>query len=153
MGKKVGIVSCYFKNNYGSALQAYATQHFLDSMNIENETINVDENVDFASGKKKYYMSQITNFNFIKSKMGMIKLKFDKKLKKDLGKNIAIRDKKYKEFRSNYKLTTPYKTYAELTEKCTGYQMMSIRYHLQQALVYLKYQRNILSYIKSFYLD
>ena len=126
MGKKVGIVSCYFKNNYGSALQAYATQHFLDSMNIENETINVDENVDFASGKKKYYMSQITNFNFIKSKMGMIKLKFDKKLKKDLGKNIAIRDKKYKEFRSNYKLTTPYKTYAELTEKCKDYSSVVV---------------------------
>ena len=126
MGKKVGIVSCYFKNNYGSALQAYATQHFLDTMNIENETINVDENVDFASGKKKYYMSQITNFNFIKSKMGMIKLKFDKKLKKDLGKNIAIRDKKYKEFRSNYKLTTPYKTYAELTEKCKDYSSVVV---------------------------
>ena len=126
MEKKVGIVSCYFKNNYGSALQAYATQHFLDSMNIENETINVDENVDFASGKKKYYMSQITNFNFIKSKMGMIKLKFDKKLKKDLGKNIAIRDKKYKEFRSNYKLTTPYKTYAELTEKCKDYSSVVV---------------------------
>ena len=59
MGKKVGIVSCYFKNNYGSALQAYATQHFLDSMNIENETINVDENVDFASGKKKYYIGML----------------------------------------------------------------------------------------------
>ena len=28
--KKVGIVSCYFKNNYGSMLQAYASQKILD---------------------------------------------------------------------------------------------------------------------------
>ena len=66
MDKKVGIVSCYFKHNYGSMLQAYATQQVLDNMGIENETINIDENVDFAKGKKKYYMTQITNFTFIK---------------------------------------------------------------------------------------
>ena len=32
MSKKVGIVSCYFKHNYGSMLQAYATQAVLDNM-------------------------------------------------------------------------------------------------------------------------
>ena len=53
MSKKVGIVSCYFKHNYGSMLQAYATQAVLDNMGIENETINIDENQDFSKGKKK----------------------------------------------------------------------------------------------------
>lgn len=126
MNKKVGIVSCYFKHNYGSMLQAYATQQILDNMGIENETINVDENVDFANGKKKYYITQITNFTFIKSKLGMIKLKFDKKLKKDLGKNISIRDKKYNEFEQKFRLTYPYKTYAELTEKCKDYSSVLV---------------------------
>lgn len=126
MNKKVGIVSCYFKHNYGSMLQAYATQQVLDNMGIENETINIDENVDFANGKKKYYMTQITNFTFIKSKLGMIKLKFDKKLKKDLGKNISIRDKKYNEFEQKFRLTYPYKTYAELTEKCKDYSSILV---------------------------
>lgn len=126
MSKKVGIVSCYFKHNYGSMLQAYATQQVLDNMGIENETINIDANVDFANGKKKYYMTQITNFTFIKSKLGMIKLKFDKKLKKDLGKNISIRDKKYKEFEQKFRLTAPYKTYAELTKKCKDYSSVLV---------------------------
>ena len=76
--KKTALVSCYFKNNYGSLLQAYATQKILDDMGIENETINIDENIDFKKGKRKYYLSQITNFTFIKSKFGMIKLKIDK---------------------------------------------------------------------------
>ena len=49
MAKKVGIVSCYFKNNYGSMLQAYATKKILDNNNIPNETINVDNNIDFKS--------------------------------------------------------------------------------------------------------
>ena len=39
MKKKVGVVSCYFKHNYGSMLQAYATQAILDNMGIDNETI------------------------------------------------------------------------------------------------------------------
>lgn len=117
MAKKVGVVSCYFKHNYGSMLQAYATQKILDDMNIENETINIDKNVDFSNGKKKYYMGQVFNFQFIKSKLGMIKLKLDKKINKNLGKNISIRDKKYEEFRKTFRLTESYKTYAELNEK------------------------------------
>lgn len=115
MSKKVGIVSCYFKNNYGSMLQAYATKRILDNNNIPNETVNIDDNKDFSKGKKKYYLSQIFNFNFIKSKLGMIKMKFDTKLNKKLGKNVSIRNKKYKEFRKEFNLSRRCKTYKDLT--------------------------------------
>lgn len=120
--KKTALVSCYFKNNYGSLLQAYATQKILDDMGIENETINIDNNIDFKKGKRKYYLGQVTNFTFIKSKLGMIKLKLDKKLNKNLGKNISIRDKKFKEFRSYFKLTNSIDTYADLTKACDNYE-------------------------------
>jgi len=118
--KKVGIVSCYFKNNYGSMLQAYATKKILDNNEIPNETINIDSNVDFKKGKTKYYKSQIFNFKFIKAKFGMIKLKVDKKINRELGKNIAIRTDKYKEFKKEFNLSmvcTNYKNLAEMTEK------------------------------------
>ena len=114
--KKVGIVSCYFKNNYGSMLQAYATKKILDNNKIPNETINIDSNIDFKKGKRKYYLSQIFNFSFIKSKFGMIKLKLDKKIVKDLGKNISIRDKKYKEFRKEFNLSKACPDYKSLNE-------------------------------------
>lgn len=39
--KKVGIVSCYFQHNYGSMLQALATQMALDKLGYENETIDI----------------------------------------------------------------------------------------------------------------
>lgn len=114
--KKVGIVSCYFKNNYGSMLQAYATKKILDNNNIPNETINIDNNIDFKKGKRKYYASQLFNFKFIKSKFGMIKLKLDKKIVKDLGKNISIRDSKYKEFRKKFNLSISCPDYKSLSE-------------------------------------
>lgn len=117
--KKVGIVSCYFKNNYGSMLQAYATKKILDNNNIPNETINIDNNIDFKKGKRKYYASQLFNFKFIKSKFGMIKLKLDKKIVKDLGKNISIRDSKYKEFRKEFNLSISCPDYKSLSEMAT----------------------------------
>ena len=116
MSKKVGIVSCYFKNNYGSMLQAYATKKVLDNNGISNETINIDNNVDFKKGKRKYYISQVFNFNFIKSKLGMIKMKLDTKINKKLGKNVAIRNKKYKEFRKEFNLSRSSNTYADLSK-------------------------------------
>lgn len=115
MSKKVGIVSCYFKNNYGSMLQAFATQKILDNNNIPNETIDIDGNIDFKKGKRKYYITQIFNFNFIKSKLGMIKMKFDTKLNKTLGRNVSIRNKKYKEFRKEFNLSRSSNTYSDLT--------------------------------------
>lgn len=114
--KKVGIVSCYFKNNYGSMLQAYATKKILDNNNIPNETINIDNNIDFKKGKRKYYASQLFNFKFIKSKFGIIKLKLDKKIVKNLGKNISIRDSKYKEFRKEFNLSISCPDYKSLSE-------------------------------------
>lgn len=118
MKKKVGLVTCYFKNNYGSMLQAYATQKILDDNNIPNETIDISENIDFKNGKRKYYLNQIFNYTFIISKLGMIKLKLDRKINKELNKNISIRDKKYDNFKKKFHLTKPYNTYQELTELC-----------------------------------
>ena len=35
----IGLVTCYWVKNYGSALQSYATQAVLDKLGIENETL------------------------------------------------------------------------------------------------------------------
>lgn len=119
--KKIGIVSCYFKHNYGSVLQAYATQKILNKLGIENETINIEKNRDFYLGKKRYYLNQMTNIPFIKSKIGMIKLKIDKKINSNLRININKRELKYTEFKKRFKLTSPYKNYKELNQKSKEY--------------------------------
>lgn len=113
--KKVAIVSCYFKNNYGSMLQAYATQKVLDDNNIPNETINIKCLEDFNKGKKKYYFTQITNFNFIKTKFGMVKLKLYSKINAKLKNKFRIRNKKFEEFKENFNLTRTFQTYDDLS--------------------------------------
>ena len=124
--KKIGLVSCYFKNNFGSQLQAYATQKILQDYGYDVETIDISKNKDFSNGKKKYYISQMFNFNFIKTKFGMVKMKIDKKINKELGKNIRIRNKKFEEFKKNYKLTPPYEGYGKLREISKEYEAVVV---------------------------
>ena len=119
MDKKVGIVSCYFKHNYGSMLQAYATQKILDDWNIPNETINLEVlDKQIAKGKKKYYQSQIVNFSFIKAKLGMVKMKlYCKFANGNLRNNISIRDKKFEEFEKNFHLSKAYEKMSDICEE------------------------------------
>lgn len=110
MDKKVGIVSCYFKHNYGSMLQAFATQKILDHWGIPNETINLSVlDKEIAKGKKKYYQSQIVNFSLIRAKFGMIKMKlYCKFANGSLKENIKIRDRKFEEFQEEFHLSKAY---------------------------------------------
>lgn len=119
MEKKVGIVSCYFKQNYGSMLQAYATQKILDDLGISNETINLEKlDKEISKGKRKYYLSQILNVSFMKAKIGMVKLKlYCKFANGELGKNIKIRNKKFKEFEEMFHLSQSYDTMKNICEE------------------------------------
>ncbi len=119
MDKKVGIVSCYFKHNYGSMLQAIATQKILDDWGIPNETINLEKlEQEIAKGKRKYYLSQIFNFSFIKAKLGMVKLKlYCKFANGELGRNIKMRDKKFEEFEKMFHLSKSYDTMKQICEE------------------------------------
>ena len=57
--KKVGIVSCYFQPNYGSMLQAYATQMALNKLGYENETIDISGFRGEIKKTKMLYLSLI----------------------------------------------------------------------------------------------
>lgn len=117
--KKTYIASCYFKHNYGSMLQAYATQAFLDANNVPNETFDVSVLADFKEGKKKYYKKQIFNLSFYKAKMGMIRLVAKKKLNGKLRRNFRLRDQAFQKFENEYfHLTQPFASYNDLREFC-----------------------------------
>lgn len=118
--KKTYIASCYFKHNFGSMLQAYATQAFLDEKGIQNETFDVSLLSDFKNGKKKYYKTQIFSPSFYKAKAGMIGLIVKKKLNKKLKANFRLRDRAFQRFQDKYfRLTEPMTTYKELGDFCS----------------------------------
>ena len=124
--KKVGLVTCYFKHNYGSALQAYATQRFLDLSDVECETVNVSTLTDFTKGKRRFYLKNALNFRFIKEKFGMVRLRLKRKLNRKLKKNLALRDEYFRRFERNFRLSRNFNSYAELSAYSAGYSSVVV---------------------------
>lgn len=121
--KKVAIVSCYFMENYGSMLQAYATQKILDDLGIENETICIDGlSNEIKKAKLKYFFNKILELDVVKNKFIVIKHKMCEKVNfhgfKD---NIRLRNRAFDEFSSTFKLSNTYSSFNELSNECRKY--------------------------------
>ena len=101
---KLGIVSCYFINNYGSILQAYALQEYLSAKGIECDTISVEGLKPYLDAKKKqYYFRNIHKAGLLFSKLPMLRLKILQKINyRNLGHMYSERVQKFDNFRKGF---------------------------------------------------
>lgn len=121
--KKTAIVSCYFQHNYGSMLQALATQMALDKLGYENETINISGfNSEIKKAKLLYFAKASLTSDILLSKIGMVKNVVRKKVSKgDYGKKSALRNQKFDAFYKKYfRLSEKYSSKNELGQKCSS---------------------------------
>lgn len=119
--KKTAIVSCYFQHNYGSMLQAYATQMALDKLGCENETIDVTGfNHEITKAKMLYFAKASLTSDILISKLGMAKNVFIKKFsKKEYARLSKVRADKFDAFSKKYfRLSSRYNSKEELGKKC-----------------------------------
>jgi len=119
--KKIAIVSCYFQPNYGSMLQAYATQMALDKLGYENETIDISGlNGEIKKAKIKYFAKASLSSGILLTKIGRVKDTVIRKLSKsEYTAKTQIRNAKFKAFSNKYfRLSPKYESKAELGQKC-----------------------------------
>lgn len=119
--KKTAIVSCYFQHNYGSMLQAYATQMALDKLDCENETIDIAGlNHEIKKAKTLYFAKASLTSDILISKLGMAKNVLIKKISKnDYARLSKIRSDKFDAFSKKYfRLSSRYNSKEELGKKC-----------------------------------
>lgn len=119
--KKVGIVSCYFQHNYGSMLQALATQMVLDKLGYENETIDISGFTgEIKKAKMLYFAKASLTSDILLSKLGMATNVLRRKLSKGAYKeNTIIRNKKFDDFyKEHFRLSEKYTSKADLSNKC-----------------------------------
>ena len=121
--KKVALVTCYFQPNYGSMLQALATQEVLDIMNVPNETICIDGlKKEIHDAKMRYFKSRMFSADVIKDKWGYIRLTVAKKMNKQLAKDIAMRDRCFDAFsKSHFVLSKSYSSLSALGKHAEVY--------------------------------
>ena len=115
--KKIAVVTGYHIKNYGSALQAFATQRVLDNMNIQNECIK------YVKKKDINQLLRIFNIPLLKTKLKETKKKiYAKKYPDTLGKNFKIRNKIFDDFVSkNFRVSKEYFGYESLKEGINDY--------------------------------
>ena len=115
---KVGIASCYYNRNYGSMLQAYATQRIIEKMGNEAITIQCLSPIRYMTQPKwKYYFHKVCNIDILSSKFRKYKGHRRAKKNKEYSNNIAIRNEKFDNFYKRYiRLSELNQTREELTQ-------------------------------------
>lgn len=119
--KKVAVVSCYFQHNYGSMLQAYATQRMLDKLGYENETIDISGFLgEIRKAKMLYFTKAALTSDILFSKMGRVKkMLAEKSSKKDYVYSLQKRDAKFEMFQKRFFNMSPrYESKKALGNQC-----------------------------------
>lgn len=126
--KKIALVTCYFQPNYGSQLQAYATQKFFDDIHVPNETIMIDGlKGEINKAKYKYFLSKIFDANTIKDKWATVKKVMAKKSDLTYAAHLAERYRMFDGFAQHeFHLSERYGSFAELSHAARDYRMFVV---------------------------
>ena len=121
--KKIALVTCYFQPNYGSQLQAFATQEAFVKLGLEHETIMIDGLLpEINKAKYKYFLSKILDVNTVKDKMATVRKLLAKKRNPESSRNLEVRYGMFRDFASNmFILSRRYDSKAQLGESAHGY--------------------------------
>lgn len=116
-------MTCYFQHNYGSQLQALATQMICDKLEIENETIRIDGlKPEISRAKYRYFLSRIWDVNTIQDKMSTVRKQIAKRTNREYSRNLAKRDALFTKFaKEQFKLSRLYSSKAELGAHANEY--------------------------------
>lgn len=121
--KKIALVTCYFQHNYGSQLQALATQMICDKMGWPNETICIDGlKAEINKAKYKYFLSKIFDIQTVKDKMSTVRKFLAKKSKPEYARCLSLRDSLFLQFaQTKFRLSPRYNGKTELGKHANEY--------------------------------
>ena len=120
---KIALVTCYFQPNYGSQLQAFATQEAFVKLGLEHETIMIDGLLpEINKAKYKYFISKILDVNTVKDKMATVRKLLAKKRNPEYARNLEVRYGMFRDFAANmFTLSGRYESKAQIGESAHDY--------------------------------
>lgn len=125
---KVAIASCPDKVNYGSVLQSYALQRFVERLGYETHTIDKSGlGAEIARGRRMYYAENLLNFDLYHAKLGFVGHRVRQHLDRPFGEKVAARRAAFERFVSDWFAFTPRtSSFEELSELCDGYDAVIV---------------------------
>lgn len=120
--KPIGLVTCYFHHNYGSMLQAYATEMIMQQMGLPFQTIACKAPINYMQENKILYIIKKLLIADWKMRLGKMKIERAKKENPMFAKNWNIRNKAFNQFAETFFHVSPYcKNREELTKMAENY--------------------------------
>lgn len=120
--KPVGLVTCYFHHNYGSMLQAYATEMIMQQMELPYQTIACKAPITYMEGNKLLYIAKKLLIGDWKMRLGKMKIEREKRRNPNFAKNWEVRNKAFDDFANTFFHVSPYcRNRAELSRMAENY--------------------------------
>lgn len=120
--KPIGLVTCYFHHNYGSMLQAYATEMIMRQMELSYQTIACRAPIDYMEENKALYILKKLLIGDWKMRIGKMKIEQEKRRNSTFFKNWSVRDAAFNRFaEESFHLSPLCKTRTELTAMAKNY--------------------------------
>lgn len=120
--KPIGLVTCYFHHNYGSMLQAYATEMIMQQMGLPYQTIACKAPINYMKENKLLYIIKKLLIADWKMRLGKMKIERAKKDYPEFARNWDIRNKAFDQFAETFFHVSPYcKNREELTKMAENY--------------------------------
>lgn len=120
--KPIGLITCYFHHNYGSMLQAYATEMIMQQMGLPYQTIACKAPITYMQENKLLYIIKKLLIADWKMRLGKMKIEREKKNNPVFAKNWEVRNKAFEDFANSYFHVSPYcKNRQELETMANNY--------------------------------
>ena len=120
--KPIGLVTCYFHHNYGSMLQAYATEMIMQQMGLSFQTIACKAPINYMKENKLLYIIKKLLIADWKMRLGKMKIERAKKDYPEFARNWDIRNKAFDQFAETFFHVSSYcKNREELIKMAENY--------------------------------
>ena len=125
---KVGLAVVTYTINYGTFLQAFATQTIVRKLGYDTEILNIESVIDDVSkARKKYFLKQIFNLSELKSYRHTISSIIAKKLNKQYRSFMAERERCFLEFcKNNFSIGKKCNSWQGLSEHCKDFDSILV---------------------------
>lgn len=128
MGNTVGLAIVTYTINYGTFLQAFATQTAVNNLGYETEIINIDSVIsDVSKARKKYFAGQLLNFSEVKSYFPTVQAIIQEKINPRYREYYSARAALFKDFHDRYFKFGPIcDSWKGLSERCDEYSSVIV---------------------------
>lgn len=128
MNNRIGLAVVTYTINYGTFLQAFATQYAIRELGYETEILNINSVIgDVSRARKKYFLKQIFNIAELKSYLPTIFALIAKKMNKKYRDYMLHREKRFQKFSNDHFLVGEIcNSWSGLSEHCEEFSSIVV---------------------------